>query len=129
MTTLAPVDIEGAFVTYLNAELTPPVMTRIPNPRPATHVRVQVVGGDVPALVFEQPRLLVECWAATSTAAAALARQAWAEIQATRGTFVGDAFVLATNLGRPVNFPDPDSTSPRYQFTADLRVAMTEETT
>jgi hypothetical protein len=129
MTTLAPVDIEEAFVTYLNAELTPLVMTRVPRDRPATFVRVQVVGGDVPSLVFEQPRLLVECWAATSDDAAALARQAWAQIQATRGTFVGDAFVLDTDLGRPVNFPDPDTTSPRYQFTADLRVAMTEEMT
>ena len=126
---LAPVDVEGAFVTFLNAELTPPVSTRVPNPRPASHVRVQVVGGAVDNIAFESPRLLVECWAATSVAAAALARQAWAQIQSTRYTTVGTAFVLSTNLSRPVNFPDPDTTSPRYQFTADLRVAMTEETT
>lgn len=127
--TLAPVDIEGAFVTFLNAELTPPVSTRVPNPRPASHVRVQVVGGDVLNVAMESPRLLVECWAASQGAAVTLARQAWAHIQASRHTFVGSAFVLSTNLSRPVNFPDPDTTSPRYQFTADLRVAMTEETT
>jgi hypothetical protein len=127
--TLAPVDLESAFVTFLNAELTPPVSTRVPNPRPASHVRVQVVGGTVDNIAFESPRLLVECWAATQAAAVALARQAWAQVQATRGTFVGAAFILSTNLSRPVGFPDPDTTSPRYQFTADLRVAMTEETT
>jgi hypothetical protein len=124
--TLAPVDVEAAFVAYLNAALTPPVSTRVPNPRPASHVRVQVVGGTVDNVAFESPLLLIECWAATSPAAAALVRQAWAEIAETRGAFVGAAFVLSTNLSRPVNFPDPDTTSPRYQFTADLRVAMTE---
>lgn len=125
MTSLAPVDIEGAFVTYLNAQLTPPVSTRVPNPRPASHVRVQVVGGDVPNVTLEAPRLLVECWAATSTGAALLARQAWARISETPGTTVGDAFVSRVRSSRPVNFPDPDTTSPRYQFTVDLRVKMT----
>ena len=67
--TLAPVDLEAAFVTFLNAELTPPVSTRVPNPRPASHVRVQVVGGTVDNIAFESPRLLVECWAATQVAA------------------------------------------------------------
>jgi hypothetical protein len=127
--TLAPVDIEAAFVGHLNAELTPPVSTRVPNPRPASHVRVQVVGGSVLNVAMEQPRLLIECWAATQGAAVALARQAWAQVQATRGTFVEAAFVVSVDASRPVNFPDPDTSSPRYQFTADLRVAMTEEST
>lgn len=122
---LAPVDIEGAFVGYLNAALTPPVSTRIPNPRPVSHVRVQVVGGIVPNVALDAPLLLVECWAGTSTAAVELARQAWALVAASRGQFVGDAFVTRASLTRPVNFPDPDTASPRYQFTADLRVAMT----
>ena len=129
MTTLAPVDVEGAFVTFLNAEMAPPVSTRVPNPRPASHVRVQVIGGTVTNVAFETARLLVECWAGSTGAAVALARQAWAQVASTKGTTVGTAFVLSTNLSRPVNFPDPDTTSPRYQFTVDLRVAMTEETT
>lgn len=124
MTTLAPVDIEAAFVTYLNAQLTPPVSTRVPNPRPASHVRVQVVGGEVTNVAMDAPRLLVECWAPTSTAAALLARQAWARIAETPGTTVAGVFVSRVRSSRPVNFPDPDTTSPRYQFTVDLRVAM-----
>ena len=123
---LAPVDVEAAFVSYLNGVLTPPVATRVPKERPASFVRVQVVGGNVDNVAFEAPRLLVECWGGTQGEAVALARSAWAHIAASRGTFVGSAFVLSANVSRPVNFPDPDTSSPRYQFTADLRVAMTD---
>lgn len=128
MTSLAPPDVEKAFIAYLNAALTPPVSSRVPNPRPASFVRVQVIGGDTLAVVIDAPRLLVECWAADQGAAFALARQAWARMSETRAAWVGEVWVSSVNLSRPVNFPDPDTTSPRHQFTADLRVAMTKET-
>jgi hypothetical protein len=123
--TLAPPDVEKAFVTYLNAALTPPVSTRVPNPRPAAHVRVQVVGGDSPNVALDAPRLLIECWGADQGAAWALAREAWACVSETRAAWAGGVWVSSVSLSRPVNFPDPDTASPRYQFTADLRVAMT----
>jgi hypothetical protein len=123
--TLAPPDVEKAFVAYLNGLLTPQVSTRVPATRPASFVRVQVVGGDVLNVALDAPRLLVECWAATDGAAFALARQAWAAVSETRAAWVGDVWVSALTLSRPVNFPDPDTASPRFQFTVDLRVAMT----
>jgi hypothetical protein len=123
--TLAPPDVEKAFVAYLNGILTPQVSTRVPATRPASFVRVQVVGGDVLNVALDAPRLLVECWAATDGAAFALARQAWAAVSETRAAWVGDVWVSALTLSRPVNFPDPDTASPRFQFTVDLRVAMT----
>jgi hypothetical protein len=123
--TLAPPDVEKAFVAYLNGILTPQVSTRVPATRPASFVRVQVVGGDVLNVALDAPRLLVECWASTDGAAFALARQAWAAVSETRAAWVGDVWVSALTLSRPVNFPDPDTASPRFQFTVDLRVAMT----
>lgn len=122
--TLAPPDVEKAFVTYLNAALTPPVSTRVPNPRPASFVRVQVIGGEVPNVALDGPRLLVECWAANQSAAWSLARQAWSAVAETRAAWAGEVWVSSVDLSRPVNLPDPDTASPRYQFTADLRVAM-----
>lgn len=123
--TLAPPDVEKAFVAYLSGVLTPRVSTRVPASRPASFVRVQVVGGDVLNVALDAPRLLFECWAADQGAAWTLARQAWGHVSETRAQWVGGVFVNAITLSRPVNFPDPDTASPRYQFTADLRVAMT----
>lgn len=124
MTALAPPDVEKAFVGYLNNLLAPQVSTRVPNPRPASFGRVQVVGGDAPSVALDAPRLLFEFWGADQGAAWTLAREAWAHVAATRAQWVGDVFVLSLTQSRPVNFPDPDTASPRYQFTADLRVAM-----
>lgn len=125
MPALAPPDVEKAFVAYLNAALTPSVSTRVPNPRPASFVRVQVIGGDTIGPALDAPRLLVECWGSDQGAAWTLARQAWALVSAARAAWVGDVWVSGLTVSRPVNFPDPDTSSPRYQFTADLRVAMT----
>lgn len=125
MTTLAPPDVEKAFVAYLNGLLTPKVSTRVPATRPASFVRVQVVGGDSPNVALDAPRLLFECWGPDQGAAWALARETWARVSETRASFVGEVWVSSLTMSRPVNFPDPDTASPRYQFTADLRVAMT----
>ena len=74
-------NVEAALVGYLATKVTVPVSTRVPNPRPASFVRVQRTGGAGQNLVQERPVVLVECWAATDTAAWALAVKAWGALQ------------------------------------------------
>lgn len=124
---LAPVDIEGAVVTLLNAALTPPVATRVPTPRPASCVRVTRAGGQRTNLIQSTPRVLVECWAPSSTAAFDLAALAWGALDGAADSFITPAvYVTRIELTEPVNFPDPDTTSPRYQFIAALTTSLTE---
>lgn len=108
---MRPVDIEGRAIAAL-APLPEPVSTRVPAPRPAAFVRVTRVGGNRRNLVQGEPILLVECWAATSVAAFDLAARAW--------DLIDRDVSWSASLSEPVSFPDPDSTSPRYQFTASL---------
>lgn len=123
---LGPIDVEGEVVTLLNAALTPTVSTRIPNPRPASHVRVTRAGGQGRSLVQSDVRLLVECWGPDSTEAFDLARLAYAHLWATYGD--ASTWGGAASLTEPVNFPDPDTDSPRYQFLATITTSLTEVT-
>lgn len=114
---MRPVDVEGLARTVL-ASLGVPVSTRVPSPRPVSLVRVTRAGGSRRNLVQSDPLLLVECWAPDSVAAFDLARDAWSLI---------DQFPdWSASLSEPVNFPDPDSGSPRYQFTASLILNLEE---
>lgn len=122
MTTLAPADVEA----LAHAILPPPAGTRLPNPRPAEFTRVTRAGGSTVNLVLSAPRLLVECWAPTSTAAFDRAREAWAAFHAIEGTTVAGVWVARVELTEPVNFEDPSTTSPRYQFVAQLTTALQE---
>ena len=123
----APVDIEKAVIAAL-APLSVAASTRVPNPRPDSFIRVGVVSGPPPTIAVEAPVVLIECWAPDSVAAFNLARDAWALLVDLEKSFVGGAWVLSVQASRPVNFPDPLTTSPRYQFTATVRVALDEVT-
>ena len=120
MSTLRPGDVEGALIVLLRPVLGVHVSTRIPNPRPDRHVKVTRAGGNRANLVQERPLLIIECWGPDSVAAFDLAADAWATLNAADGTVVaGVALDFPTNsLASPINQPDPDTTNPRYQFTA-----------
>lgn len=114
-----PVDIEGEVVGVLNAVLTPPVATKVPNPRPASGcVRVTSTGGARRNVVQSAPRVLVECWGPDSVTAFGIARDASVALLDS----YGDAEVWGgrASLTEPVNLPDPETTSPRYQFVATI---------
>lgn len=120
---LAFPDAEAVAVAALDAALTVPVSTRVPNPRPAVFVRVARVGGARVNLVTDAPVLVVECWAASSVAAAELARLARAHLFALEGSTTAGAWVRKVlDVAGPQSFPDPVSESPRYQFTAQLHL-------
>lgn len=123
MTALAPVDVEAALVSALAS----PVSTRVPNPRPASFTRVTRTGGDQRNLVQSDVQVLVECWGPDEASAFGRARSAWAVLWASRGSFLAPGvWVSRAELTEPVNFPDPDTASPRYQFVARLTTGLSE---
>ena len=125
-------NVEAALVGYLATKVTVPVSTRVPNPRPASFVRVQRTGGAGQNLVQERPVVLVECWAATDTAAWALAVKAWGALQGREPVSTQRRRPHARQRHRrfvPGQLPDPSTTSARYQFTAELIVNLVKEPT
>lgn len=121
---LLPPDIEGQVIALLTARMPTvgSIATTVPNPRPSneTYIRVTRTGGAGRDLVQTDPTVLIECWAPDSTSALDVARLAYGHLWAAYGgseTWGGRA-----SFTEPVNFPDPDTTSPRYQFIATLTV-------
>lgn len=121
---LAPADVEAAVCDLLGGS------TRVPTDLKASlpAVRVLRVGGDGANLIQSRARLTVECWAADEVAAFDAARLAWARLWAKQDSFVGAVWVSKVELTEPVNLPDVDAGLPRYQFIAQLTVALDEVT-
>lgn len=127
---LAPIDVEAAIVTHLGRVLDVPVGTAVPNPRPASHVRITKTGGTTRTLVASNATVLVECWAPTEADAFALARRVYDALAATRRSGLDGRQVFDAQLNEPVNYPDPDADPPhRYQFLAGLLLRLDITTT
>ena len=118
MSTLRPGDVEGALIVLLRPVLGVHVSTRIPNPRPDRHVKVTRAGGNRANLVQERPLLIIECWAPDSVAAFNLAADAWQVLDGAEDATVNGVTFGSMSLASPINQPDPDTTNPRYTFTA-----------
>jgi hypothetical protein len=121
---LAPVDVEAAVGTFLGAG------TRVPvdvNGKP-NGVRVLRVGGQQTTLIQGATRLTVECWAGDEVAAFDLARRCWARLWSKQHDFIGAMWVSRVELTDPVNLPDVEAGRSRYQFVAQLTVALDEVT-
>lgn len=126
---LAPGDVEGAFITLLRVALPGVhVGTRIPQQRPDRHVKVTRAGGNRRNLIQERPLMVLECWGPDSVAAFQLAADAWRAIDAANGATVnGVALDLPRDsLSSPINQPDPDTTNPRYTFHAQPYARLQE---
>jgi hypothetical protein len=119
---LLPVDIEAEVITILHS-LAGSVATKVPNPRPSTktYIRVTRAGGTGLNAVQSAPTVLIECWAPTDIAAFSLAASAYGRLLDTYGTAVWGG---RASLTEPVNFPDPDTSSPRYQFIATITSSL-----
>lgn len=117
---LMPQDVEAALVAHLAQSVGCDVGTRVPNPRPEKFVRVRRTGG-ITGRFFEQPTLLVECWATSEPDAFDIAKAASSALAAAAGTWITeDTWINDTEVGGLVNFDDPSTSCPRYQFTARL---------
>lgn len=115
-------DVEALLVRVLPALVGVDVSTRVPNPRPDSFVRVKRVGGGRRDYVTEEPLVVVECWALTEPAASALGRLTQAHVFALAQTSDGGDYVRAVReVGGLQAFPDPTSSTPRYQFTVQMQ--------
>lgn len=118
-------DAEAAAVSYLAPALaargdTATVATRF---REGRHVRVSRVGGVSPNLITDSAMLLFECYDVAEMDASSLARLARGLIWAVPGQTVDGTFIRrCVEVGGPQFYPDPDTTLPRYQFTAQLDI-------
>ncbi|MFT4081187.1 MAG: hypothetical protein QM638_01245 [Nocardioides sp.] len=123
---LAPVDIETAVCDLLTTKTGLTFATRVPNPRPSgeAYGRVTRSGGSPRNLIQSDPRVLVECWAPDDVAAFDLARLAYGHLWANYGG--SGVWGGRISLTEPVNYPDPDTASPRYQFIATITTDLEE---
>jgi hypothetical protein len=118
-------NVEMLAVQYLKSALTAyghsvTVATNVPATRPAELVKITVTGGELRDLVITDAQLAVECWAATPLLAGDLARDAQALLGEWTGQKAGDSFIYDCRARMPASFPDPDSRTPRYIFTAQV---------
>lgn len=120
-------DVEAALVTYLTAALgargdSATVHVSVPKVRPARFVLVPRLGGPRAGLVVDAATIGFECWAATKSQAAALARLVRGLVNALPGqTTAGVTFYRVSEFAGPANLPDPLSDQARYTFTASVR--------
>ncbi|WP_446224976.1 hypothetical protein ACTWPB_07620 [Nocardia sp. IBHARD005] len=120
-------DIEAELVAWLAPELTglgseAVVATKVPNPRPVEGVRVVRVGGVQVNVVTDEPRIVLECYAATAPAAAALARMVRAVLTTAAGGLLATAWCdRVRDLGMAF-LPDLEADVPRYLVTAEIRM-------
>ena len=118
-------DAEALAISYLKSKLSAvtglKVVTKIPDPRPTKLIKVTRVGGTKLRLNADSPVLVFECWAPTSVEASDLAKYARAYVNAMAGEKVNGVWVYRVReVGGPVYFPDPDTDSPRYQFSVAI---------
>lgn len=121
------VNVEAVLVSYLRTNpfiAAAGVATQLPNPRPAKFVRVQRIGGDEKNMIQERPFILVECWGSTQTEAWTLAAACWEALRGREPLEHNGFELLERRVSSPVNYPDPSTTSPRYQFQLQTTVNL-----
>lgn len=114
--------LEQAVVAYLKSATGKPVVTRVPNPRPDSFVRIRRQGGTRVNLVQNAPNLLVEVWGSGNEETVKvhpweLAKQTWEALaQADEVDFPRGVDVMRVSITELVDYPDEASGTPRYTF-------------
>lgn len=117
---LAPVDAEAVLVSDISAQyqirtVNTEVGTSLPDgPVPDSFTKIRLMGGSA-NFISSGAMLTVECWARDEVTA-------WDLVSITVGLVDSLPERLGicsgiTNVGEPVNQPDPDTNTPRYVFT------------
>lgn len=127
---MTPGDVEAAVRAWLKAGpallSTLPIGIRVPNPRPVSFVRLTRTAGGPVNPKQDRAWVLVECWAADSVAAFALARATQQRMEAAAGAWLDmQTYCYHYSAQAPVGLPDAETTSPRYQYLMGLYLRMT----
>lgn len=116
-------DIEGVLVAHLGGLLAQEVGTKVPNPRPESFVRLRLVGGSRRDLVTRSALVLFECWAGDTVTASDLGDEVLARVWEMPDIDVQGAVIRRVQeIGGLQSNPDPETESPRYQFTLQIDV-------
>lgn len=112
---------------YLTAELSARgesvhVGTKVPNPRPDRLIRITAAGGGERALVLSTRTAIFECWDTSEPQAQRLAELSYAIMRAAQYDPSIPTVRKVGTVSAPKYFPDPESASPRYQFTLAIDV-------
>lgn len=109
-------------IAYLGPRNTVPVVSRVPNQRPAELIQVRRVGG-TPMTVRDVARLDVFAWAETDARAWELARTQRAHIWTLAGTtLLGPTVYSVSEFMGPRQDDDPVSSTPRVWATYELSI-------
>jgi hypothetical protein len=120
-------DVEATLIDHFNTRLANAgdaarAFDAVPTQRPDRFLRVMRVGGTVRNLVIDQATVVVEAWDVTNAKASDLCLLVRAWLFALKGQTVGTVQVKdVSELGGPARLPDPQSTQPRYTFTASVQ--------
>jgi hypothetical protein len=102
------------------------VYSSVPNPRPASFVVVERLGGPRQNIVADNAHLAVDCWNSNDRDAHDLAQMCRALIHAMQGvSFEGGDVGRIDELSGPYRNPDPDSAQDRYSFQVTVAVRGT----
>lgn len=101
-----------------------PVSSDQPATRPAKYIVLELPDTDYPNPAFTEPRVLLHCYATTSSLASDLAADALAVLLNARGLFGGAWVKKFADPHGPYKLNDPDiSDRQRYQFHGVLRLS------
>ena len=116
---------EVVYRAYLSPLLGVPVAAEVPNPRPASFVRVVRAGGNARDLVTDSAVVVFEAWAPSQLAAGELGRRMAAYVRASAQSDVGGAWIRSVSDVAGLQYsPDPTSEVPRYLYTAEVRLRV-----
>jgi hypothetical protein len=118
-------DVEGDAIAFLIARFELPASLRVPSPRPLEFYRVYGTGGDTVNRALDAPQLTIDSWAEDDEVARRMADDARMAFLDHRGELKLWRRVRATS---PYFVPDPDSETPIYRFSLQLRVRATRQT-
>jgi hypothetical protein len=117
-------DAEAAVRLYLLPLMTgTKIATRVPNPRPASWLRVMRTGGARESRFVDRPQITLEGWGPDEDTASKLLNRARTWLNAAGGQIFG-----VEEVGGPANLPDPTTAQIRYTMTVWVRIRGTAVT-
>lgn len=92
--------------------------------REGRHVRVSRIGGDG-TFATDTAGFLFECYDPNEAAAERLSLLVERVMKESRAQYFAGGFITGwRRTNGPVNFPDPDTSNPRFQLTGDITVLI-----